>query len=265
MSTVNYGDLDKDSFFEEFDTSRWFCKCGHIADRHPDGTYHNPVSQDDDVCWDCKECQGLSDEPATVLELLNKHYGTDWDAPEYAQQLPGKWSHVLASGPYNHNLVIKDTVSNEVHGYEDALNVANYQVLQENWKDHPALIDGGYSNCYSIGLQWNSPAPWDLIETIESLEGYPVLDDELMSNIETEWADRDWDSYGILDARRELAKQLDIDEDDIPESVNDELRQDIRWSESHPPYHEGHGGGTVFSDEQMIKGSLDKYRSLVGL
>lgn len=261
MSEITYGDLSLDEFFAKFDTSRWICKCGHNADRHPD----LEVSGYTEACWDCTECQQLSDEPITVLELLNKHYGTDWDAPDYAVQLPGKWSHVLASGPYNRNLTINNTVSREVHGYDDALSEANYKVLQENWEGHPALIDGGFSNCYSIGLQWNSPAPWDLIETVESLENYPVLDDELMSNIETEWANEHWDDYGILDARRELAKQMEFDESDLEldfDELNDALRDDIRWSENHPPYHES-GGGTVFSDEVIIAENLTKYRLIL--
>lgn len=265
MSEITYGDLSLDEFFAKFDESRWFCKCGHIADRHPEPGIWATV----EACFDCTECQQLSDEPATVLELLNKHYGTDWDAPEYANQLPGAWSHVLRSGPYNHTLVIGDTVSREVHGYVDALGEANYQTLQENWEGHPALVDGGYSNCYSIGLQWNSPAPWDLIETIESLENYPVLDDELMSQIESDWADEAWDDYGILDARRELAKQLEIDETEIDwddqdfDELKDALRQDIRWSESHPCYHEGSGGGTVFFEKIEIAANLEKYREIL--
>lgn len=270
MSEITYGDLSLDEFFEKFDESRWFCKCGHIADRHPDP--ERQALEGLDMCWDCSECQGLSDEPITVLELLNKHYGTDWEAPEYVNQLPGAWSHVLRSGPYNHTLVIGDTVSRQVQGYVDAVGESNYKVLQENWEGHPALVDGGYSDCYSIGLQWNSPAPWDLIETIESLENYPVLDDELMSQIESDWADEHWDDYGILDARRELAKQLNpfdgslesLDESDLDfDELNDALRQDIRYSETHPCYHEGKGGGTVFYEKPVIAANFNKYREIL--
>lgn len=170
MSTrVDYGDMTEDEFFDGF---RWLCKCGHVLERHPDPEVWGDEGE---ACWDCDDCKGLSDEPITVLELINDHYGTDWDAPEYARTVPSKWAHILAFGP-DHNLAIRYTESRDVRGYSDAVCDANYQTLQENWEWHPALIDGGYS----IGLKWNAPAPFDLIEVIESLENSTVFPPSLV-------------------------------------------------------------------------------------
>ncbi len=259
MHTVDYGHMSGSSeFFEKFDESRWLCKCGHLADRHVEDNGSGII------CWDC-DCKGLSNEPITVLELLNLRYGTDWDAHEYASKIPGEWSHTLESGPYNHTLVIRDTCSRDVYGYGNPLYEANYQFLNENWEDHPALTDGGYSDYYSIGLKWDAPAPYDLIETIESLEGYPCLDDELISMIENEWFDRDWQEYGLFDAMRELAKQLGIEDasEELDfEEMREALQNDIRYSDSECPFYES-GGGTYFSYENMIKANLDRYRQIL--
>jgi len=51
-----------------------------------------------------------------------------------------------------------------------------------------------------------------LLETIESLEDYPVVDDEAISQLEMELADSDWDCWADSDFRRAVEKSLQIDD-----------------------------------------------------
>ncbi|QGJ90084.1 hypothetical protein HWC80_gp044 [Mycobacterium phage Indlulamithi] len=243
--------------------------CFHSSDDH------NPIGG-----WDAGYCSGnscgceeLSDERATVLEVLNHEYGTALTASdlEYKNDVPREWSHILKLGPYGRNLVIDLTSARDVHGYDDALTTSNYEVLQENWKGYDALCDGGYSNCYSIGLQFDEASPADLVSTVKSLEDYPALDDSRMSELEWEWITEQWSDHGIQDARIKLSELLSHDgktrfEIELPDGdwFDEMIRADIFGDDSNVPYYES-GGGAVYPIDEILSDSatLAKYGSIL--
>lgn len=263
MSSIDYGTFTAEEFMQQFD---WLCKCGHRADDHITNDFGRSPCVNDG--FRNHECYTLSDEPITVLELLNLHFGTDlsisqleYEGTDVLQRISRNWIQ-CSTGPYGKCLAINNTRQKSLHGYEDPMEYANYEVLHENWENHPALIDAGFSDVSSVGLQWHSPAPADLIDTLQALEAYPSLDDERYSKIESEWIDEGWKEYGLLDTKMELASQLDIDYDDIPERIDEHLRELVRYSENHPPYYES-GGGAIFHNKTVIREHMEELRAMV--
>ncbi len=99
----------------------------------------------------------------------------------------------------------------DVHGYDDPVSVSNFRRLSEDWQDYDIHTDT-WSNIDSIGLGLDDPAPDDLVEVISALMDYPVLDESLWSEVETEMIDEHWQSYGRHDAGIALAKALNVDD-----------------------------------------------------
>lgn len=88
-----------------------------------------------------------------------------------------------------------------------------------------------------------------LQEILKALEGYPCLDDDLMSDIEQEMQSEAWASYGQCDFERYLAS-LGYDTDDISSDTLDELFDYFR---SISNYDIGHvdGDSWYFDFESM--------------
>ena len=111
----------------------------------------------------------------------------------------------------------------DVHGYDDPVSVSNFRRLSDDWKDYDVHTDT-WSNIHSIGLGLDDPAPDDLVSVVSALMDYPVLDESLWSDVESEMIEEHWQSYGRHDAGIALAHALNVD--DITEhalSVLDEL------------------------------------------
>jgi len=77
------------------------------------------------------------------------------------------------------------------------------------WEAH-----GGY-NTYAVvlgltGLLECADDTFDaILDTIEGLEDYPLINDEALSNLESTLADEAWDSWVAADFRRDLEKKFD--------------------------------------------------------
>ncbi len=99
----------------------------------------------------------------------------------------------------------------DVHGYDDAVSVSNFRRLAEDWKDYDIHTDT-WSDIDSIGLGLDDSAPDDLVSVVSALMDYPVLDESLWSDVESEMIDEHWSSYGRHDAGIALAKALNVDD-----------------------------------------------------
>jgi hypothetical protein len=111
----------------------------------------------------------------------------------------------------------------DVHGYDDPVSVSNFRRLSDDWKDYDIHTDT-WSNIDSIGLGLDDPAPADLIDVVSALMDYPILDEFLWSDVESEMIDEHWHLYGRYDAQVALSKALGVDDlTDHALSVLDEL------------------------------------------
>lgn len=151
---------------------------------------------------------------STVREIMAAEYGQDWTKENYRTGI----SHVVTffEGAYRTEykdlLVINGARANERHGYDDRISVSNYRVLEDNWKDSPSFYSRGpWSNVDAIALELDEEAPEDLTETIHSLEGYPVLDDDEYYRVEEEMIQEHWEGYGADDTASAVAEALGLD------------------------------------------------------
>jgi hypothetical protein len=111
------------------------------------------------------------------------------------------------------------------HGYDDPVSVSNFRRLSDDWKDYDIHTDT-WSNIDSIGLGLDDPAPDDLVDVVSALMDYPILDEFLWSDVESEMIDEHWHSYGRIDAQVALSDALGVDVSDLTDhalSVLDEL------------------------------------------
>jgi hypothetical protein len=147
---------------------------------------------------------------ATVREVLTLAYGDDWERQLSDVVTVGERSEMQyvtdASGfrNFRHDyfplIVIRLTCGRSVYGYEDALEVANYRVLRDEWSDVEGLTDGPYSDSSHIALDLDKPAPTTLVETLESLRNYPSLSDDEYSTVEQEMILEHWEDPALLDS-----------------------------------------------------------------
>lgn len=121
-------------------------------------------------------------------------------------------------------LVFNHAVINDQQG-DDPLSIANYRVLERNWSE--LHTTSPYVNAKYFAIDMDEVAPEDLVEVIESLENYPVLDDEEMSKAEMDLADEHWDSYGKRDLVEKIAELADMDEFDLDTDVLGEFARDV--------------------------------------
>lgn len=91
----------------------------------------------------------------------------------------------------------------------EAVYEANHRALEDSWGHLDAFTthNGGYS--LLIALFLDEEAPEDLEEVINSLDDYPVICEQTLSEIELEWMDEAWNDYGRNDVRRLLTSDLE--------------------------------------------------------
>jgi hypothetical protein len=146
--------------------------------------------------------------PATVREALTEHYGDN-----YVRSI----EHIATVvNTYRTNgedmLVFNGAKKNDVHGYDDAVDVSNFRVLEDNWQHLDGFGRGPWSNVDAISLLLDQEAPSDLIEVLDGLADYPLLSDDEHSRVEQEMIQEHWESYGRYDVIRTVEKALDVDE-----------------------------------------------------
>ncbi|ASR77195.1 hypothetical protein KIV66_gp88 [Mycobacterium phage MyraDee] len=165
-------------------------------------------------------------ENATVREVMTDVYGEDFAAENYRSGISHVASvHERREGRYIRDeqgfdryesdyiecLVINHTQGTSLYGYEEPVTVANYRTLQDDWSDLEGLSDGPFSDCKVIALDLDKPAPANLVEVLEGLSDYPVLDEQEWSNVEQEMIQEHWESYGANDVASEVAEALGLD------------------------------------------------------
>jgi hypothetical protein len=97
---------------------------------------------------------------------------------------------------------------------------ANCQTFLEQHEETEGVYEttGGYGTMgVAITL---SAITEEMIEILDALQDYPVIDDEALSALEMKLEDEDWDSWIKDDFRRALKKTLQLPDDD-PEADED--------------------------------------------
>jgi hypothetical protein len=150
----------------------------------------------------------MTESPAvalTVRETLVEAYGLDALKPSsYVYSIVNSYRTDGADV-----LVVSHAVRNDIHGYDDAVSVSNFETLLDSWGSLEAWFDSTYSNADYAGLRLDATAPVDLIEVLDALDNYPLLDEQLYSEVEDRMIREDYDSYGRYDVLATVAEALD--------------------------------------------------------
>jgi hypothetical protein len=185
-----------------------------------DGTV-NTVGVDETIA--CETCgNDVTSVGKTVRDTLAAAYGDGWTRAVNGVATVAKrtWCTYVTRAGQSYpdmvwheceTLVINWTVGRDVHGYEDTVGVANYRVLTESWAECDGLNDGPYSGQACIAVDLDSAAPNDLVDVLDALESYPVLDDQVHSEVEQEMIVEHWESYGRDDMLSAVADALNVD------------------------------------------------------
>ncbi|AHB31946.1 hypothetical protein X816_gp10 [Mycobacterium phage Jovo] len=183
---------------------------------------------------DTLEGVDLDIRPATVREVLADVYGEDWATEDYRRNILSHvvdvfWNEEGYKAIAPSQIIINNTMGYDVHGYADVADIANYRELRERWSDCEALTDGPYSGSRHIGLELDKEAPADLIEVLEALEDYLVLDDQLYSEVEQETMLDHWELYGRDDVYDAVAKAIGADHRSDLTDYAEELIDTLVW------------------------------------
>jgi hypothetical protein len=208
--------------------------------------------------------------PATVREAMTAEYGKDWTKGDYRSGI----SHVATffEGSYRTDykdlLIVAHTSANDMFGYDDAVTVSNYRVLQDRWSELQGLSRGPWSNVDVIALEVDQPAPADLTEVLDGLSDYPIVDEQEWSNVEQEMVQEHWESYGKYDALNAVAKAIAIGADELTDAAGDIVNRltfegilDYGCSGGYPTFEDS--SSVDFGTEEVAKFIAENVGTLV--
>ncbi|QIG61676.1 hypothetical protein SEA_DINGER_66 [Rhodococcus phage Dinger] len=159
----------------------------------------------------------------TVREVMDEEYGDNWEQMDHLVSIANNYH----TG-YEDVMTINHATKNEIHGYDCYYLVANYETLYEAWGELSSFTHGPWSNNDMIALHLDEGmAPHDLVETLNALESYPVLDESLASEVEQRFIDEHWESYGKSDTLSKVSEVLEIEE--LSDAAEDIVTQ-LVWS-----------------------------------
>lgn len=173
----------------------------------------------------------------------------------------GSLSHMAVPGMDLNECLITSGVMTGSDCSGTTLELSNYEVFKEQFGDLSGVYDvyGGYSTfSIAISVKWllnpdNEEKADEIIECLNGLSDYPVIDEDHLSNMESEkeieYITKEWVQW---DLNSELKKQLGIE---ITECTGDQAWDLYRmWSEranEHPVFEDN--GWPYIRTEELVK------------
>lgn len=170
-------------------------------------------------------------------------------------------------------------------GYSDysgsMVERSNYKAIEEAYDGLDGLyfFYGDYdSNTLAFDLR---AFAFEVDDTINGLEGYPCIDESLLSEMEMEQQGEDWESYGRGDFKDSLGKEFkdwldetqDIHEwyhgylwdfDSVDDEKLDKLYYSIQDTGNHYPEIEEGGSSWFYPNQCSKEVTLDQIKALTG-
>ena len=133
---------------------------------------------------------------------------------------------------------------------------SNYNVFLERFRELRGVkpVYGGHGT-YAVAIQLNTFSE-DLVEVLNDLRNYPLIDEEAQSSLEIENQNEAWNDYYRSDFVNLLQKTFDLEdiwEENAPEdSVLDEFFDEMR-EKSNTYWEEETGGGASIDLDRIVK------------
>jgi len=153
-------------------------------------------------------------EDAEVNDYTDSPLNTDIE-----RKKSGKWSIPLFEIPY--------ASGSEYSG--GLVTRSNRRVIEEMAEGDEAIADAlvfsdrGMYGSYATFIRLDDEVPEELLEVVERLENYPLLNENLHSEMEMEAEDEAWGSWALRDWKDALIKEA---KDDAVEEAIDEMDDD---------------------------------------
>lgn len=137
----------------------------------------------------------------------------------------------------------------------DLCYLSNLQALTEEFGDSPAVKElyGSYgSSGLALDVRFCSD---ELLEAVESLENYPLLDEEHLSQLELEKEDEAWQSWASSAFRGAIESRLcDLLEDD---ETAEEKAESLSEDQLYELLREGMENGNLYWETEALSRWLD--------
>ena len=173
----------------------------------------------------------LDDDFIGDCDLHGWGYGT---RPTWLAVIPVRMIGLLSYGDYDNSCSVErsnNRVFWDTPEYASVPGVRRYSgsyggvgILVASWA--MAWVEPGTSPVWN-GQSWTPGIPV-LVEMLDQLEDYPVLDDDDLSQFELDADSEAWDDWARRDYVRELVKHLDLDQlEDVYDDTNEKHREII--------------------------------------
>lgn len=176
-----------------------------------------------------KATDGLEDMVEGISGMLVKVWD-DVDLNDTAYLSYGHWNKLTDNDFLEPTTVlVPDYLSGSDYSGGTAYR-SNYNVFLEEFGDLPGVYDisGGHGT-YAIGIRLDSLND-DMLDILHGLEDYPVIDEEAMSELETEQEDEAWENWTRSEFTRALTQKFPDLEEEIEDLSNDQLFELFRES-----------------------------------
>ena len=162
--------------------------------------------------------------------------------------------------PTDTDFVTPDILSGSDYCSSGSVEVSNHRVWLECYGKLPNVYDvyGGYGT-FAVAIRLDSLTP-EMIEDLNALEDYPVLDDEDHSEVEREAENEAWDNCYRSDFTKALAQKFP-DLEDVIEDLSTENVDTLFYTlmERTNMYWEHESGNNAYVDlDRVIKGATEQ-------
>jgi len=125
--------------------------------------------------------------------------------------------------PTDNDFLTPDILSGSDYGSSGSVEVSNHRVWLERYGKLPNVYDvyGGHGT-FAVAIRLDSITP-EMIEDLNALEDYPVLDEEDHSEVEMEAENESWENCYRSDFTRALAKKFPALEEKIDDLTTEQV------------------------------------------
>lgn len=180
------------------------------------------------------------------------------DVPESPTYL-GDWNYKPDAPPLPDDYLWSDLLAGSDYAGE-ALTRSNHAVFIEEYGTVDGVLDvyGDYSTYGVLIRREVYDSNESIRETLARLDSYPVLDEDHMSQVETDAENDAWESWACADFKRELAKRFPESEDVIDDMDSGTLRELLETtSDGAGIYWENETGNSAYIDLEKIAAAVD--------
>lgn len=139
-----------------------------------------------------------------------------------------------------------------------SVTLANYEYMRDEYSDNDnvRLVYGGYG---TYGIAINISADWDeeeafwLIDLLENLDNYPVIDDDALCEVERRIEDEAWSEiYGRCDFSTELGESTGYEVEGEDNFDGPLFALFLELQEKHNEYWIHEVGATAYADVEKL-------------